>query len=358
MTLPKRSLSPTGSDDRRAVLGALELVARGDVELVERFGTEVGERMALEPGPQVLHRIQIGRIRGQELDLDMTIDRVQVFAYQPAVMSTRAVPEDEQRYLQVRFERLEKLHDLLLFDAALVQSEQIVQAGQARDDRDVIPVEVELDDRGLAPLRPGAHPGGPFADAGLVDEDDQAAFALGFFLSRGQVRRFQWRTASSSRSMARRSGFWELKPSAPSIRQIWVWPNLTPYMRVTSTPTRLSVHNSVPKPCAVGDCSKARRRPARCSSSSRPGRPRPSTARRASIPPSSNSAFHVYTVCRATPTACAACAGVLPANSMRPARKRRRTDSSNRFVTMPRTQYPSIGTTHDCLNGCHDLGKD
>ena len=55
----------------------------------------------------------------------------------------------------------------------------------------------------------------------------------------------------------------------------------------------------------------------------------------------------------------AASAGVLPASNIRPARKRRRTVSSNRFVTMPRIQYlPSIGTTHERLNGCHKLRKD
>lgn len=49
---------------------------------------------------------------------------------------------------------------------------------------------------------------------------------------------------------------------------------------------------------------------------------------------------------------------LLPASSMRPARKRLRTASSNRFVAMPRTQCsPSIGTTHERLNGCRDLGK-
>ena len=54
----------------------------------------------------------------------------------------------------------------------------------------------------------------------------------------------------------------------------------------------------------------------------------------------------------------AACAGVLPANSIRPARTRRRTVSSNRFVTILRFRLnPSIGITHDGINGCHDLLK-
>jgi hypothetical protein len=50
----------------------------------------------------------------------------------------------------------------------------------------------------------------------------------------------------------------------------------------------------------------------------------------------------------------AASAGVLPASSIRPARNRRRTVSSNRFFTMCHTQYlPSIGTTHEGSSGCH-----
>jgi len=52
------------------------------------------------------------------------------------------------------------------------------------------------------------------------------------------------------------------------------------------------------------------------------GRPCKGTARNASIPPSSNSALHVYTVCRATPTSSAISTGVLPFCSSHPARTR------------------------------------
>ena len=178
------------------------------------------------------------------------------------------------------------------------------------------------------------------------------------FFSASQVLRFQVCTASSSRSMARRSGFCGEKPGPPRMRQICVWPNLTPNIHTMTTPTRLSVHSSVPNPCSVGFCSKARPKDCSCSSSSRLGRPRVGMARSASIPPSSSTAFQVYAVCRATPTACAACAGVLPARSIRPARTRRRTVSSNRFVAISRFRFnPSIDITHHGINGCHDLRK-
>src|SRR5579859_294213 len=275
MTSPKRSLYPARGDDRRALLSALELVAGSDVQLGEISGAVVGQRMTFEPCPKVFDGIQIGRVRGKEGDLDIPVDRIQILAHQAAAMRPQAIPDHEQRLAQMRFERLQELDDFFFLDTALVQPEQVVGASQTRNDRDMIPVEVKLDNRRMAFRRPGTNSRGAFADARLVDEDDQAAFAAGFFLSPGQVRRFHWRTPSSLRSMARFSGFCALKPKAPKIRQIWVWPNCTPCSRLITLPTRLSVHRSVPKPCSVGFCSTARRTASSWAPSSLAGRPRP-----------------------------------------------------------------------------------
>ena len=46
-------------------MGALELVACGGVQLAEVVGAIVGQGMAFEPGPQVLHWVQVGRVRGR-----------------------------------------------------------------------------------------------------------------------------------------------------------------------------------------------------------------------------------------------------------------------------------------------------
>ena len=173
------------------------------------------------------------------------------------------------------------------------------------------------------------------------------------------MRRFQCCTASSFRSMARFSGFCGLKPRLPKIRHTCAWLKRTPCMRSMTTPTRLSVHNSVLKPWSVGLCKTAARTEASCIPSSRAGRPRSGTARRASMPPSSSSPFHVYTVCRATPTAGATSAGRLPASSMRPARNRFFAASLNRFcaITIFSSSRPE-DITHESLSGCHDLCKD
>src|ERR1700738_2081141 len=151
-------------------------------------------------------------------------------------------------------ERFEEFDDLFLLDAALVQPEQEVGARGPSDDRDMVPVEVKLDDGRLSLGCPSADSGRALADAGLVYKDNQSAFSLGFFLRAGQVRRFQLRTASSSRSIARFSGFCGLKPIEPKMRQTCVWLKRTPCMRSMTAPTRLRVHSSVPNPWSVGLC--------------------------------------------------------------------------------------------------------
>lgn len=122
-------------------------------------------------------------------------------------MSSQTIPDDEELAIQVFVERFEKSDDLLLLDAARMEPEHALSVAESGDDRHVVPVEVKLDDGCLPLRRPSAHSRGAFADPGLVDKDDQAFFALGFFLRAGQVLRFQRCTAFSSRSRARFSGF-------------------------------------------------------------------------------------------------------------------------------------------------------
>jgi len=78
-------------------------------------------------------------------------------------------------------QRLEEFDDLFLLDTALVQPEQAVGARESGDDRDVSPVEMELDDGCLSLGCSGAYSGGSFADARLVHKDDQPPVSLGFF---------------------------------------------------------------------------------------------------------------------------------------------------------------------------------
>src|SRR3982751_1787547 len=134
--------------------------------------------MTLQPGPQEFHWVQVWRVRRQECHLYGSFGGVQVLAHELASMRLQAVPDDQQRLLQVSAQRLEELDVLFLLDGSLVQTEHAVRAAEPGDDGDVRPVEVELDDRRL-PLRcPSAHARGSLAQPRLVDEDDQSPFAL------------------------------------------------------------------------------------------------------------------------------------------------------------------------------------
>src|SRR5450755_364648 len=108
-TSTESGLNPTCGDDGGAVLGALELVASGDVELIQVGGAEVGQRMPLEPSPQEFDGVQVGRVRRQERHLHGAIGGVEVFAHELAAVGLQTVPDDQQRLPQVGAQRLEKL---------------------------------------------------------------------------------------------------------------------------------------------------------------------------------------------------------------------------------------------------------
>lgn len=143
-------------------------------------------------------------------------------------MRLQPVPVDQRRLFQVSAQRFKELNVLLLLDRAFMRMEQSLRVDQPSDHGDLHPVEVKLDDRRLHLDRPCVHPRGPLAQAGLVDEDDQLSFVFGIFLSAGQFLCFQACMASGSRSMARRSGFCTENLKQPRMRQIGIWPNVTP----------------------------------------------------------------------------------------------------------------------------------
>lgn len=76
------------------------------------------------------------------------------------------------------------------------------------DDGDTVSAIAMLDERGLAPGRPGLPEGRNQQESRLVDENEVGTQPRSVFFRRGQSLRFQRSIASSSRSRARRSGFW------------------------------------------------------------------------------------------------------------------------------------------------------
>lgn len=151
MTSPKRSLHPAHGNNRGAHLRAFEFVACGRVQLAQIVGTVVCQGMPLEPRPQIFDGIEVGGIGRKKGDLDVPVQRIEVVAHQTAAMRLQAIPDYQQGLLQMRFQRFEKFDNLLFLDAALVQPEQTVGACNPGNNRDMIPVEVKLNDWRLRP---------------------------------------------------------------------------------------------------------------------------------------------------------------------------------------------------------------
>src|SRR5438552_8869475 len=311
---------PARSDDDAASLGRFELAASGVSQLDEGVGTEVRQCVPLEPAPKKFDWIELRCIARQEMELNPARSRSDVVADQVAAMQTGAVPDNEQRASEVSAQRFEELDNLLFGDGRFMQAK--AQAGEvhAGNQRQLMPVEVELHRWGLAPHNPGAHQRGSLGDSGLVYEDDQFALASVVFFSADHVRLRQCSIAAASRSRARRSGFWLDKPSCPSKRHTWTSLYRTPNSRSIQRRTRLSVHSGVAKPCAVAPSSSATYNRDNSAAPNRAGRPPLLMLRSASMPLAASTSRPRYTGCCGAPTRRANSGGLLPASSSRPAR--------------------------------------
>ena len=81
-----------------------------------------------------------------------------------------------------------------------------------RDGRDPLMTIPMKQDRCLSHRTPGLTDRGDQEEARFVDKDEMGCQPCGVFFTRGQTDRFHSAMAASSRSTARRSGFWWLQP--------------------------------------------------------------------------------------------------------------------------------------------------
>ena len=133
----------------------------------------------------------------------------------------QAVPDDQQRAVDVAEQSLQEVDDFQLADGAGIEPEvEIAQRHPGRN-RKFLPVEVEFEHWCFAAGRPVAATMRLLTQSAFVDKDDRAALFLGLFLMAGQLLRFQLRMASSLRSRALPTGRCGLQLSARRIFQTW-----------------------------------------------------------------------------------------------------------------------------------------
>src|SRR5579863_1529133 len=191
------------------------------MERPEVLRANIGQGVLLPVGPDILDRVEFRSITRQIFDAQPWAILIDEVSRDLALVRRQPIPYEGQRSWDVEQQRCQKLHHLGTLDRPLVKTEVEVIEGQAGDSRHFVPVEVVLQDGGLAARRPSPHPMRPLAHSAFIEEDDGTAFRPGFFLIPGQLTRFHWRIASSFRSRARPSGRWQLQPRPSSTFQTW-----------------------------------------------------------------------------------------------------------------------------------------
>lgn len=197
------------------------------VQLFDVAGRMVREGVHLELSPEGLDRVRLGGVGRQENGAHGSIAPPD--PRPGGTMHVQAVPDDDHRGAELAPEPAEKAEQAAR-DHVLVREEAKIKSrlaspardGDRRDHRDALMGTPPLiDDGRTADRRPGAPDERGHEKAALVDKDDARSQPPGVFFTRGHSPRTHSRMASSSRSRARRSGFWGLKPRECSRRPIW-----------------------------------------------------------------------------------------------------------------------------------------
>src|SRR2546425_12275425 len=107
------SLFPESGDEMRSSLHRLEPIAGEPADFADRVAAQVGDLMFFEVGPDRLDRVEFRRVRRQARNSDMPVQLFEPGRELAAAMCRGAVPDDEQRPLDLALERAEKFDDLL-----------------------------------------------------------------------------------------------------------------------------------------------------------------------------------------------------------------------------------------------------
>ena len=172
LLLPKFCLMPEGADEAGAFpADAAQGMGGPAGELPEIAGTQVWQLVLFPVAPEVFDGVKFRSIGWETLQPDFAAQALQVRSHQLATVSGHSVPDDEQFTLNVTLEVFQEVDHLLGSDRTGVEAKVKVPPSQSSNGRELLPVEVEFQDRGLAFGTPCAHPVWLLAQAAFVDED-------------------------------------------------------------------------------------------------------------------------------------------------------------------------------------------
>ena len=188
----------------------------------EAFGAEVREQVSRGPAPEALHGIELWGVGRKPLDREPMPRGGEEGTHLDAAVRVEVVPDQMHGSAELPAKMLEEADQVGCAHALALEGEEHARrtaqgawgVAERPDRRQPCPAtEAMLENRRLAPPRPGGAHGRNLGEAALVEEDDQSSAARGVFFTRGQRSRTQRAIAASSRSLARVVVFWREKPS-------------------------------------------------------------------------------------------------------------------------------------------------
>jgi len=215
---PQFSLGVTGGDDGVPAAHPTQGCRCFEAEFPGLGGNQIGDFMRLEMPPHIFNGIEFGRIGRQPLDLNASLGGGDKVFDQKAAMNGSAIPKNQNFSGNMPLEMFKEFDHLQTFDAAGMDLKKESPQGQTTNQRKAFPVEGLLQNGRLSARRPGARPRRTGAQPAFVNKDNDSTLPPRLFFNAGQTSRFHRAIALSSRSMARRSGRWQLNPLAPNNR--------------------------------------------------------------------------------------------------------------------------------------------
>ena len=174
--------------------------------------------------PDQFVRVEFGRVARKPFEMQTGTPRLQGLHVRPLV-NAAAIQHDDHLAAEMPQQRAEKDGDLNVGDV-LARMQVQVEAdpaalgtdGDGRDRGDLVALRAMPDDRGLAPGCPRPPDVGDQEEPAFVGKRQVGLQVLRVFFILVQRYRFQRSMAASSRSIARRAGFWHDHARAVSTR--------------------------------------------------------------------------------------------------------------------------------------------
>jgi len=225
-------LSDTPTEVRLGRTQAADFFAQYIHQLGLRVWAAIGEPV-LEKIPDAFVGVQFWRIGGERHQME-TASAGKEFLNRIAAMDVAVVQKNDEMASYLAQQMAKKEGDLFALDVVLIELtvERAVKGlgtdGDAGDGGDAVVAIVIGLNRGLPHRPPSSTDGGKQEEAGFIDKHYVGREPRGVFFTAGHTLRFHASMASSSRSMARPSGFWGLQCSWCRSLPTWLRWYLTP----------------------------------------------------------------------------------------------------------------------------------